>query len=761
MPSALATASGAECQNSGLRTGYSAYLPDCRAYEFVSPPGIEPYFETTGLTGNITEPSDRSRGGAWGVEASTSGDRLGFFSTFAPSTSASGGGYYLSTRGPDGWSTATSIPPQSADNSGRTCFNAYPATYSPDLSTEVLADGQSQGEDSNEDCGADEPPLVANEPRGFQNLFLHASGSASYRLINVTPSSITPNDAWFQAASADLSHVFFTEAAELTPEAPAGEEDLYEWSDGAVRLVTILPNGTATQGSLADADLPSAGAGPGAEMVTHSVSADGSRVEFVANGNLYMRERADREQSPRNVDGTCIDLTKACTVQIDASQGGGLGGGGTFQWASADGTLVFFTDDASAGLTVDTVPNSGQNLYQYDATTGKLTDLTPDAQAEVQGVSGVGESGAYVYFVAEGALSPSPNSVGEHATAGQPNLYLAHGDAGLTFVATLSPSDDSLDWRYPPHLTARTSPSGVFFAFNSVQSFTGYDNVDVVTGEPDQEIFLYSAADNQLSCASCDPRGIAPSGPARIVKPVSELYFLSLPGHQQRNVSEDGQVFFDTVDSLTSRDSNGTSDVYEYENKELHLLSAGTASVPSYFYEASADGNNVFLFTSQQLVPQDLGADISVYDARVEGGAPEESAAPLCEDVATCRGPSSGPPDLPTVTTLASDGPDDAKPAFTLSRKVEVTSKSTRGRMVRLRVKVLAPGRMTVFGAGLRTAHKTVSKPGEYVLRIALTTTGRRKLKHKGKLRIEVHITYKVVDGPSAATLTFATVTRR
>jgi hypothetical protein len=48
---------------------------------------------------------------------------------------------------------------------------------------------------------------------------------------------------------------------------------------------------------------------------------------------------------------------------------------------------VFFSDDASAGLTADTVSGSGANLYEYDVSSGQLIDLTPDTQAGVGGVA--------------------------------------------------------------------------------------------------------------------------------------------------------------------------------------------------------------------------------------------------------------------------------------------------------------------------------------------------------------------------------------
>ena len=54
----------------------------------------------------------------------------------------------------------------------------------------------------------------------------------------------TPADAFFMGASADLSHVVFSEGTPLTANAPAGGvEDLYEWDEGVVRLLTVLPDG--------------------------------------------------------------------------------------------------------------------------------------------------------------------------------------------------------------------------------------------------------------------------------------------------------------------------------------------------------------------------------------------------------------------------------------------------------------------------------------------------------------------------------------
>ena len=263
-----------------------------------------------------------------------------------------------------------------------------------------------------------------------------------------------------------------------------GDYDLYEWAAGTVRLVTILPNGTAVRGLLQivtydygneGIELESIGFGT-SPVIPHSVSEDGSRIVFVAGGNLYERVHADREQSPIDGEGHCADSSLACTVQVDASQTGGLGGGGAFMRASADGSKVFFTDSDAAGLTSDTVAGSGQNLYEYDVETGKLTDLTAAGDARVRGIAGISEKGAYVDFVAEGALKGDANSVGDKAVAGQANLYLSRAGT-VTFIATLVASSeeefgkeaplDNCDWSVFC-LTSKVSPNGMFIGFNSV-----------------------------------------------------------------------------------------------------------------------------------------------------------------------------------------------------------------------------------------------------------------------------------------------------
>ncbi len=187
------------CPNEQLRTGYAASLPDCRGYERVSPPGVEPHFWW--LSSSKNEGIEDS-GTARAVHASVSGDGLAFAAVQPPAGSPSGGEDVLATRGVGGWSTRDMIPPQSTDYS-IICLNAYIAAYSPDLSRSLLADGLGQPGSTNKQgdlrCGSDEPLLVAGEPQGFQNLFLGEGPEAPYQLVDTlatAPPGALPNDAW-------------------------------------------------------------------------------------------------------------------------------------------------------------------------------------------------------------------------------------------------------------------------------------------------------------------------------------------------------------------------------------------------------------------------------------------------------------------------------------------------------------------------------------------------------------------------------------
>jgi hypothetical protein len=644
------------CDNEAVRVEQaSPFLPECRAYELVSPLGATAYVAAGGSV-------DGARA-AEGLSASDGG--ISWFSYYPPPGLSGASMDLLSTRDSSGWRTQDVMPPQST-SSGAFLGCAGYTYFSADLARGVLADGREQ-------CPHNDPPLVENEPEGFENLFLHDFSTESYSLVNVTPSTEAPGEALFEDASTDFTHVVFSENAKLTPSAPPGE-DLYEWVGRQVHLVSILPNGTPVTGRLVDGASESGGTVfVGFAPFVHSVSADGSRVIFESGGNLYERENAEMEQSQLSPEGVCLESNMACTVQVDASAASGLGGGGRFIAATAQGTDVFFTDGGVKKLTGDTVPSSGQNLYEFDLETGKLTNLTPFAPAQVLGLVGLGEEGNawHLYIAAEGSFGQA-NAEGHEPQPNAPNLYEFSPGSPVAFVATLA-SSDSHDWG-TAEPTASGSPNGRYLVFSSGAQLTGYNNLDAATGEPDSELFLYDSAVQRLVCVSCGPANVLPVGSTRIVTAESASVTGWAPGYLRRNVFNDGRVVFETPNALVAGDVNGRTDVYMYEGGHAQLISSGTSTADSHFYEASGlnpltgrEGEDVFFATSQHLIRGDTSNGPALYDARVEGGFPEPAGEAQGCSGESCRGESpsaqsSNPSASATFTGLGNVAPATEKP---------------------------------------------------------------------------------------------------
>jgi hypothetical protein len=461
------------CPNEARREEQGAAgraLPDCRAYELVSQlnqpsPSFRRYnegFPPTGIDVLIQQ-----NGYGWenplympqvqyGVSTAQDGDAA-LFEAVQPNSESDSIKGNLSRRTPNGWVGENIIPPQT--RRGFLCDPAGYVGFSPNFDQVAVSIGLSENQYSYVgDCGYPEPPLSPGESRESSNLFLRDTATRSFQLVNVTPEGEKSYDPRFVTMSSDGSRAVFLSRAQLTSDAPNGETrdrstteghcaspfgNVYLWHEGAVRLATVLPDGTPVRGTLAGAHqagecgryAPAESAG-----FTHAVSADGERILFYAGGGfkvyefsnvrpnapylgggLYLREHPGAEQSALGGSGECTEPAKACTIQIDLPQGvSGSGGGGNFQWANAEDTKVFFTDEEQ--LTPDATAEAGKpDLYEYDL--GKpegqrLTDLTAGASepADVLGVSGASEDGSYLYFAAQSDLTGAQqNSHGESA----------------------------------------------------------------------------------------------------------------------------------------------------------------------------------------------------------------------------------------------------------------------------------------------------------------------------------------------------------
>ena len=736
------------CANEARRVEQnSTFLPDCRAYELVTPyymPSPAQFAVTeegrpnSALTGVGPESAPHSREFFLNKDetflTASDGDALLYESAGANSQSPSARSN-LSVRNASGWTGENILPPMSLVNF--LCPSGEFVGFSQNLEQIVIAAGDTEnivGRERNpEKCDHPEPPLVPGEPEESGNLFLRDTATGAFQLVNVTPTGVTSLQPHFDAVSADGSYVVFESKARLTSNAPpppvpqpgsadqpAYATDIYVWNAASVHLLTVLPTGTAIAGGALAGALPRGSGTPPNEsaQITHAVSADGERILFYANGEfepnqsevggssdpdpyfntpyrgggVFLREHPAAEQSVLN---ECTEAEqkaepgKACTVQIDVPESGASGsaGNGQFRWANAETTKIFFTDEQK--LTSDSTAQAGKpDLYEYDLEKpagDRLTDLTVNAgeSADVVGVSGASEDGAYVYFVAKGNLTASQeNSHGARAVAGEPNLYLRH--AGVTtFIATLNGNEpDRCDWN-TGCLTARVSANGLFIGFNSIDSLTGYDNNPVqpnaceippglVPGSPCMEIFRYAAdagAHGELTCASCNPDGSPPAAKyayTMIDEPGRGYSFVVAPRTIwiAHNVADNGEVFFDTMEKLLRADENETYDVYGYDGGEgssaqLHLISTGKSEAPSVFYNADPSGSDVFFATAQPLVRNDIRPDYDAYDARVDGGFASQDEAvqpPACGAIEACRSPLSEPPAEFSVASAALSG---------------------------------------------------------------------------------------------------------
>ncbi len=534
---------------------------------------------------------------------------------FADPTGGGFEGQFLSRRGPEGWSTQAITPLREAKLLEQ--IPSYVTTaFTPELTKGIASTTAKL---------TSEAPVV---PYGGLALYVaDFDGPSPYRYV--APEYFT------LGTSTDLSHVVFGGS---------------EWMEGKVFPVTVGNQGETL-----------GGIGSSTKNVWHAVSSDGSRV-FFSNANVYVRVNTEQPQSPMETNAkseeVCANSADACTVEVSASQRLLPNPAGAqparYQGASADGSRVFFTSKAE--LTEDAYTGTagqGANLYEYElAQEGKparLTDLTGEATdktgngAAVQGVVQISEDGSYVYYVADGKLV-------EGAQTGKPNLYVSHDGAAPTFIATLLAPNDESDWTGEhegnPELNAAVVTSdGTRLAFMSYNELTGYDNQDANTGQPDEEIYLYDTATSSLACASCNPSGARPTGSSTLPGAHS-LGDAGMPLYRPRDLIEDGMLFFNSSDALVPHASDGRKNVYEYEDGHVFAISDVAGGYESFFMDASADGNNVFFATADQLLPEDQSNNVVVYDARVDGGFPVAPVAPSCDNADSCKPPVSPQPSV-------------------------------------------------------------------------------------------------------------------
>ena len=657
------------CPNQAFRSGPAALLPDCRAYEMVSP--LE-------KNGGGVAPVDSFRSRGMPGQSSLDGESLAFGSksSFVGPVSSNFKNQYIARRGPGGWSTEAIAPPLETPGVMSPSFGVNNETYaySSDLCSSWL---------NNEN----QRPLTGNARSGFTNLYRRGdcgAGAGGFEALTVNPPSEECNfgplseglAGLFVGASADLSEQLFQTRAPLTANAAPGhcvqDNQIYDLAGGVLHLVSVLPDGTGSPGEN-QAGSPFYLAQEGFGSMRGAVAAEGRRAFWTAApkarlGAVYVRLNPGAAESGTNDGaGNCVpEAGKACTLTLSEA-----GSPALFLDSSADGEAALLlskgrlelvgSESGERTLVAAGVPTTKKPLYLNTGFLGAAGDL------------------ARIYFLSEEEIE------GE-GEAGKPNLYLYQAGQytliGVLSGADLSGARSSAGLSANAH-DARVSPDGEHLAFVSdstaLAEQVGYDNAAVQNGQPAREVYLYDATTGRLRCASCNPSGARPHAlightylgatepPTAALMPIEPSIY-----HSSRPLSADGQrLFFESYDPLVPTDTNGTWDVYEWEQAghgschegaaDYHALNGGCVDListgldpqPSEFFDADPSGKNVFIRTASDLDPRDEGA-YDVYDAREGGGLPAPGALPGCEGEA-CQSPA-GAPEFATPASEAFQG---------------------------------------------------------------------------------------------------------
>lgn len=627
------------------------------------------------------------------------------------------GNAFRAVRTATGWRTSYIGPP------GTRSIYAPIAAFGPNFETTIASQFFGGQLDPNDPDSAPDP-LDQQDRRLYRR-----SSEGTYQRLDIggamsplpDQSAPTRTQTILQAFSPDLGRVLFATARRLEPESESELSDsaprLYLRSEGRSVLISVDEDGHP-------ADL-----GLNASTVPAGASRDLRRVYFnTGDGRVLLRHGTQ-------------------TSDVFAPRGGAAGGPATLVNVSDDGLRAIA--QTSARLTPDDT-DDGVDLYEVqlpsdgDPAGASLTRITAgddDSTSSTPTVVATSGDGETAYFTS-----------GKHLSGGTGdfNLYVRDGD-GVHLIAALDPSDrDALRLAEgtgaPAARLVRPTPDGQAIAFRSAAPLDGASGGVV-------NVFRYDNRTREIDCASCRDDGSSGPGDARTDEGSAGTF---------RNITDDGRkVYFETDDALSSADTNGATDVYEYVAGEAgpRLVSSGRGSASRY-YGNSADGRDVMFMTRQTLSPQDRNGDedaLRIYDAREGGGFPATTPqAPCVGD--GCRPPAASTPVGPAFESSAGSRPGDApvppgaKPKARLALR-SVTAASL-GRLIatgRLQVTVSgidAPKgvRVTVRelrgGKLLRVATATRTVRSASVARVALraSKTARARWRTRRPLRLRVDV---------------------
>jgi hypothetical protein len=632
------------CPNETVRReNNSLALPECRAYEQVSP----------------------------ALKAGYKADFYGFFGgssvlyhsaagNIANSGQGSTANSYVASRTSGGWETIPNLNPAGTLNAGPEALPfasaLHPLLFSEELQTSLwfVAPGHQLPEESDS--------------------YLRGRDGRFTLIGTPTPAG----GGQLIGGSADLSHVVFG--------GKLGQPGLYEFvgtGNAAPRRVDLDNSGQP---------ISECGGGPipgsalaGAEG--KAVSNDGRTIIFVAVGGCAEGPPADEVWA--RVDGTTsYEASESHCTRVDCNAPAPA----RFAGAARDGSSVFFTtkqqllnsdtDNAedlyvyhlptasdpnpSPALTEVSGTGPGANTEEGVATVPKPnTGLQTPSRSTAEGVT-VSPDGTTVMFVSTAVLAGNSDAFEEPAHQGDNNLYVWRSDAShpegqVRFVGRLINNDlaaayggRGIDYSHESEMT----PDGRYVVLNTASPLVP---TDTDTG---YDVYRYDTESGELIRMSTGPLGIGGNadgfGAYVSSRTREESYLGADPGPSQLSISDDGQaVVFATTEGLVPRDGNGTNDIYLWKGGRVSLISSGAAgnNVGEFEFAIDASGQDIYFTTGEALSPGDGDAVRDVYDARVGGGFSAATVAAGCTGEA-CQPAGPGPPSSPSPATSQARVPE-------------------------------------------------------------------------------------------------------
>lgn len=620
---------------------------------------------------------------------------------------------YVARRGAERWSTSSSDAVSRAGVNNAVGVTAYSDDF-----THALVSGKG-------------PALAAGATDGVDNFYVRDLRSGAYQAVTLDtmPNAFPNSDLYFVGGSDGFDQVVFEDGNAHGPLAPPFTRNLYSWSPTGVRLVGILPDGTPSP----EGALGGAAPDPFGTSRFNAVSDDGTHIYFTTpvSRQIYLRLSGTETRAVSASQKTVPDPGPA---------------GATFWGASNTGDRAIFT---SIDQLVDGDTNGTIDLYRYVAATGRLDQLT--SGADVYQVFGMSQDASYVYFMAVGALLPGGDP-------GDVNVYVWH-DGQISLVAPWggvaggSPGDDQ---------SARVSADGTAFAFLSTDRLTDVDTQGI------PQAYVYDVATGKVSCASCPTGGEAPEREAILARGRLSGPAFYDPISYQSSLSADGQrLFFSTASQLVESDVNQAVDTYEYSHGVVSLISGGRGASDSYFVDASANGDDAYFVTREQLAPTDRDKLADLYDSRVGGGfAVPPSPGPACvgDD---CRPGQAAGATLPEPATAVSQGEGNESSDETAGTVVlgKITAQALRqaARNGRLRlsvrsdvggvVKVTLTSRIGGNQVIVGKASTRVRAGKSVAVVVRMSGSARRALKKSGRLRVGVELVHSQLAGEETRTI--------